>query len=58
MLLNNDKDLNHNNNINNENENKSEKWNFNEIKFFDFMYDNKSLTIDNFIEHISKDIYF
>ena len=28
------------------------------MKFFDFMYDNKSIHIDNFIEHVEKEIYF
>ena len=56
--MNNDENLNHNKNINSENENKLKKLNFNEIKFFNFIYDDKSLIINNFIKHINKDIYF
>ena len=39
-------------------ENENKRWNFDEINFFDSMYDGKSVIIENFIEHIRKDIYF
>ena len=38
--------------------NHSNRWNANEIDFFDFMYDDKSIVIENFIVHIDKNIYF
>ena len=41
------KNINHNN-----------KWNFEKIEFFDFMYDEKSIVIEKFIMHVEKDIYF
>ena len=39
-------------------ENESERWNLDEINFFDSMYDGKFVIIENFIEHIGKNIYF
>ena len=38
--------------------NHNNKWNVDEIDFFDFMYDDKSIVIENFIVHIDKNIYF
>ena len=34
------------------------KWNFEKIEFFDFMYDEKSIVIEEFIMHVEKNIYF
>ena len=34
------------------------KWNFEKIEFFDFMYDEKSIIIEKFIMHVEKNIYF
>ena len=42
----------------NDNDNDDNQWNVDEIKFFDFMYDDKSAIIDNFIKHVDKNIYF
>ena len=38
--------------------NESERWNLDEINFFDSMYDGKSVITENLIEHIEKNIYF
>ena len=34
------------------------RWNVVDVEFFDFMYDDKSIDIDDFIAHISKNTYF
>ena len=34
------------------------RWNVDEVDFFDFMYDDKSAAIDELIEHIDKNMYF
>ena len=41
-----------------DNDNDDNRWNVDEIEFFDFMYDGKSAVTDNFIEHVDKNIYF
>ena len=38
--------------------NDNSKWNVAELKFFDSMYDNKSINIDQVMKHTEKDIYF
>ena len=34
------------------------KWNSSKMKFFDSWYEDKNVIIDNFIEHVDKNIYF
>ena len=58
MLLNNDENLNYKINVNNDNKNKLKKLNFNKINFFNFMYNDKSFIINNFIKYVNKNIYF
>ena len=41
-----------------ENDNDENRWNVDEIDFFDLLYDDKSIVIVEFIEHIDKNIYF
>lgn len=41
-----------------DNNNDNYWWNFLKVDFFDSMYDDKFVVIDNFIKHANKNIYF
>lgn len=41
-----------------DNNNDNYWWNFLKVDFFDSMYDDKFVVIDNFIKHVNKNIYF
>ena len=42
----------------NDNDNDDNRWNVDEVEFFDFMYDDKSAITDNLMKHVDKNIYF